>query len=234
MSSPEYPKMEAPAHWLHAVGAFCHCQRKGVSSVKTSIVSIVPAAIIAVSAVSAASSSPTLDSVKAGTYKIESYHTQVIFSVSHFGFTYYTGLLSGAAGSLRLDPIHPAASKLDVTIPLQSIMTTVPALTDQLKGAKWFDVTKYPEATFTSTNVTRGSNGDATVAGNLTLHGVTKATVLRARLVGAGVNPLDEMYTVGFQVSGTIKRSDFGMSLYAPALGDEVELSIAGAFELEN
>jgi polyisoprenoid-binding protein YceI len=200
---------------------------------KTSTVSIVLSAILAASAVSAATSSPTLDSVKAGSYKVESSHTQVGFSLSHFGFTNYTGLFSGATGSLRLDPTHPAASKLDVNIPVQSIMTTVPVLTDELKGAKWFDVTKYPEATFTSTNITLASNGDATIAGNLTLHGVTKPIVLHAHLVGAGVNPLDKMYTVGFQVSGTIKRSDFGVSLYAPAVGDEVELSIAGAFELE-
>jgi polyisoprenoid-binding protein YceI len=155
------------------------------------------------------------------------------FSLSHFGFTNYTGLFSGATGSLRLDPPTPAASKLDVNIPVQSIMTTVPVLTEELKGAKWFNVTKYPEATFTSTNITLASNGDATIACNLTLHGVTKPIVLHAHLAGAGVNPLDKMYTVGFQVSGTIKRSDFGVSLYAPALGDEVEPSIAGAFEFE-
>jgi len=56
--------------------------------------------------------------------------------------------------------------------------------------------------------------------------------VLHAHLVGAGVNPIDKAYTVGFQASGTIKRSDFGVRLYAPAVGDDVELSIAGAFEL--
>ena len=61
---------------------------------------------------------------------------------------------------------------------------------------------------------------------------MTKPVVLHAHLVGAGVNPLDKAYTVGFQASGMIKRSDFGVSLYAPAVGDDVELSIAGAFEL--
>jgi polyisoprenoid-binding protein YceI len=69
--------------------------------------------------------------------------------------------------------------------------------------------------------------------GNLTLHGVTKPIVLHAHLVGAGVNPINKAYTVGFDASGTIKRSDFGVSMYAPALGDEVQLSIAGAFELQ-
>ena len=191
-------------------------------------------AIVMASAVMAAPpASPTLGSVKAGTYKVESYHTQVGFSLSHFGFTSYSGFFSGATGSLRLDPAHPAANKLEVTIPVDSILTTVPKLTDELKGDKWFDVAKFPQATFTSTNVTFGSGGEATIAGNLTLHGITKPVILHAHLVGAGVNPIDKMYTVGFQASGTIKRSDFGVSLYAPALGDDVELSIAGAFEAQ-
>ena len=191
-------------------------------------------AFIAASAVMAASpAAPTLSSVKAGTYKVESYHTQVGFSLSHFGFTSYSGLFSGATGSLRLDPANPGADRLEVTIPVDSILTTVPKLTDELKGEKWFDATKFPQATFTSTSVAVGPDGVATIAGNLTLHGVTKPIVLHAHLMGAGVNPIDKMYTIGFQASGTIKRSEFGVSMYAPALGDDVELTIAGAFELQ-
>ena len=195
--------------------------------------SVTIAAALAVSAGAGAAAGPALDTVKSGTYKVESNHTQVGFSLSHFGFTSYSGLFSGATGSLKLDPVHPAASKLDVTIPVDSILTTVPKLTDELKSDKWFDVAKFPQAIFTSTNVTLGSGGEATITGTLTLHGITKPVVLHAHLVGAGVNPLDKMYTIGFQASGTIRRSDFGVSLYAPALGDDVELSIAGAFELQ-
>ena len=197
------------------------------------IVSSVAVALIAASGALAASTAPTLSTVKAGTYKVESYHTQVGFSLSHFGFTNYSGLFSGATGSLRLDPANPAASKLEVTIPVQSLLTTVPVLTDELKGEKWFDATKFPQATFTSTHIAVGANGEATIEGTLTLHGVTKPVVLHAHLLGAGVNPIDKAYTVGFEATGTLKRTDFGVSLYAPALGDEVQLSIAGAFELQ-
>ena len=191
------------------------------------------AAFIAASNVMAASpAAPTLGSVKAGTYKVEGYHTQVGFSLLHFGFTNYSGLFSGASGSLRLDPANPGSDHLEVTVPVESILTTVPKLTDELKGEKWFDVAKFPQATFTSTSVAVGADGVATIAGNLTLHGVTKPIVLHAHLLGAGVNPIDKMYTIGFQASGTIKRSEFGVSMYVPALGDDVELTIAGAFEL--
>jgi len=173
---------------------------------------------------------PGLGSAKPGSYKIESYHTQVGFSISHFGFTNYSGLFSGATGSLQFDPAKLGVSKLDISIPVDSVTTTVSKLTDELKGDQWFDTTKFPQATFVSTRVVPTAGG-ATVTGNLTLHGVTKPVVLHVRFIGAGVNRIDKAYTVGFEATGTIKRSDFGVTTYLPAVGDEVQLSIAGAFE---
>src|SRR5580692_11662887 len=87
-----------------------------------------------------ASSDPA--SVKAGTYKIEPYHTQAGFSVSHFGFTNFYGVFSGASGSLVLDPVKPSDARLEVTIPIQSVQTTVALLDGELKGDKWFDAAK--------------------------------------------------------------------------------------------
>ena len=173
---------------------------------------------------------PGLGSAKAGSYKVDPYHTQVGFSVSHFGFTNYSGLFSGATGALQLDPARLSTAKLDISLPVDSITTTVTKLTDELKGDKWFDTAKYPTATFASTKIVSTANG-ATVTGNLTLHGVTKPVVLEVRFIGAGVNPIDKAYTVGFEATPPIKRSDFGVTTYVPAIGDEVQLNIAGAFE---
>src|SRR5579863_9104307 len=100
---------------------------------KSTVAGLVAALLVTSGAISAPAA---LSTVKAGTYKVESYHTQVGFSLSHFGFTNYSGLFSGATGSLHLDPANPAGSKLEVTIPVQSIQTTVPVLTDELKGEK--------------------------------------------------------------------------------------------------
>ncbi len=172
--------------------------------------------------------------VKAGTYKVEPYHTQAEFSVSHFGFTNFSGVFSGASGTLILDPAKPAASKLDVTIPVQSVQTTVSVLDGMLKGDQWFDSAKFPNATFTSTKVVRSGKDSAVIAGNLTLHGVTKPVTLKAHFIGAGVNPLDKSFTAGFEATGTIKRSDFGVSTYLPLVGDDVRLTIAGAFVLQS
>ena len=197
---------------------------------KMSLATAAVASLLVFAAAQAADS--RLSDAKAGSYKVESPHTQVGFSISHFGFTNYSGLFSGATGTLQLDPARLGASQLDISIPIDSVMTTVPKLTELLKGDQWFDAARFPTATFVSTQVVPSAQG-ATVTGNLTLHGVTKPVVLQVRLIGAGVNPINKAYTVGFEAAGTIKRSDFGVTLYLPALGDEVQLNIAGAFELQ-
>ena len=171
--------------------------------------------------------------VKAGSYKVEPYHTEISFSISHFGFSDYSGFFSGGSGTLELDPNKLSIAKLNVSVPVESVLTTVPPLTEQLKGDKWFDAAQFPNATFVSTKVTKTGADTATVAGDLTLHGVSKPVTLKARLVGSGTNPLDKSFTVGFEATGAIKRSDFGIKQYLPLLGDDVALKIAGAFVLQ-
>src|ERR1700734_459110 len=141
--------------------------------------------------------------VKAGTYQVETHHTQVGFSVLHFGFTHYSGVFSNVSGMLQLDPAHPSKSKLDVTIPISSVQTTSAVLDGELRGAEWFDGAKYPTATFVSTKVTPTGANSAQVEGKLTIRGVTEPETLSVKFIGAGVNPLDKAYTVGFEAVGT-------------------------------
>jgi polyisoprenoid-binding protein YceI len=169
--------------------------------------------------------------LKPGTYQIEPYHSQVVFSLSHFGITNFYGMFAGASGTLNLDPADLAGSKLDVSVAVASISTTVPVLTEELKGHDWFDTAQFPVANFVSTAIILTGKDSARVTGNLTLHGITKPAVLNVQLVGASVNPLSKAYSVGFEVSAKIKRGDFGISADLPAVGNEVTLRIAGAFE---
>jgi polyisoprenoid-binding protein YceI len=171
------------------------------------------------------------ETMRAGTYQADPAHTQVVFSVLHFGFTNFYGIFSAASGTLQLNPTQLADSKLDMSIPTESLTTTVSVLTRELKNDQWFDVAKFPTATFVSRKIVRTGGASAQVTGDLTLHGVTKSEVFAMHLVGAGVNPLSKVYTVGFEASGTIKRGDFGIKTDLPAVGDEVTLRIAGAFE---
>ncbi|AQU86318.1 polyisoprenoid-binding protein [Komagataeibacter nataicola] len=180
-----------------------------------------------------AATTPAAD-VRPGQYRVEPGHTQITFSLLHMGFTPYSGLFAGISGTLRLDPALPAASRLNVTVPVASITTTSPVLTTELRGQDWFDTARYPNATFVSSRVVPVGADHASVTGDLTLHGVTRPVVLQVQYVGAGINPLDKAYTVGFQATTTIQRSAFGMKTYLPMVGDEVTLSIAGAFEKQD
>jgi polyisoprenoid-binding protein YceI len=169
--------------------------------------------------------------VKPGAYKVEPSHTRVTFAVNHMGFSTWFGDFSKASGSLTLDPKDPAASQVSVSVPVATISTTNAVLDGELKAADWLDAAKFPEMTFKSTKVTVTGPGKADVAGDLTLHGVTKPVLLHASFNGAGANPLNKHYTVGFEVRGQIKRSAFGVTKYVPLIGDDVELIISAPFE---
>jgi polyisoprenoid-binding protein YceI len=179
---------------------------------------------------------PTRDpaQIQAGTYVVDPNHTQVGWRVSHMGFSNYAGGFSDVSGTLDLQPKNPSAAKLTIKIPVASVTTTSAKLTDELKGDQWLDAAKFPEMTFVSTKVTPEGKDKAKVTGNLTLHGVTKPVTLDVTLVGAGVNPLSKKVTVGFDATGTLKRSEFGVKTYVPLIGDDLHLTIAGAFERQD
>jgi polyisoprenoid-binding protein YceI len=169
--------------------------------------------------------------VAAGTYKVEQNHTRVQFTVSHLGFTDWWGDFTGVSGSLALDPARLGASRVDIAIPVASVSTTNATLDGELRSADWFDAARYPTIRFVSTRVVRTGPSTATIHGNLTLHGVTRPIALDARFVGAGRNPLSKAYTIGFNATATIRRSDYGVKMDLPLVGDETGIRISAAFE---
>jgi polyisoprenoid-binding protein YceI len=171
--------------------------------------------------------------VTKGIYKIDPDHAQVIFTVNRLGFTEYSGLFIGPSGTLTLDPKVPAASKVEVSFPVAKVRTTSPELDAGLQAADFFDSAKFPTATFVSTKVV-ASGKNATIAGNLTIHGVTRTVVLNARFVGAGREFWgDEKIAFGFAATTSIKRSDFGLTNSIPMVSDRVDLTINAGFEAQ-
>ncbi len=173
-------------------------------------------------------------SVTGGTYVVEPNHTRVQFSVMHMGFTNWNGDFTGVSGSLQLDPQNVAASKLDISIPVATVSTTNAKLDGELKSADWLDANRFPTMRLLATKIVRTAALRATLTGNLTLHGVTKPIVLDVSFNGAGVNPMDKHYTVGFEATAKVRRSDFGVTKYIPVVGDETTLHISAAFERVN
>ena len=185
--------------------------------------------LLTASSAIAADTNPT--AVQAGRYAVETAHTRVQFSVSHMGFSNWYGDFTGVTGALTLDPKAIAAAKVDITIPVASVSTTNTVLDGELRSADWFDAGQHPTIRFVSTKVVQTAPGKADITGDLTFHGVTKPVVLAATFIGAGENPMSKKYTVGFDATATLKRSDYGVKTYVPMIGDETTLRISAPFE---
>ncbi|GLK75077.1 polyisoprenoid-binding protein [Methylopila jiangsuensis] len=168
--------------------------------------------------------------VTAGTYKVDPNHTQVVWSVDHMGFTPLYGAFGQPTGSLTFDPKAPSEAKLSVEFPISGLTVTSDKFSAHLKGDEFFDAAKFPKATFVSTKV-EASGETAWITGDLTVHGVTKPVTLEASFFGAGQNPMSKAETIGFTATAKVKRSEFGLGAFVPAVADEVDLKIVGAFE---
>ena len=168
--------------------------------------------------------------VTAGTYKADPNHTQILYTYGHLGLTNNMGLLSGANGTLTLDPKAPNNAKLSIDVPVSTIRTSIAALDGELVGPMFFDAAKFPNAHFESTSVT-AKGEDATINGNLTIHGVTKPATIKAKFEATGANPMSKKDTIAFSGTATINRSEFGVGMGVPMVADKVDLKITAAFE---
>ncbi len=168
---------------------------------------------------------------KSGSYTLEPIHAEIVFSLSHFGYSNYFGQFPGASGTLTLDGADPAKSEVDVTVPTATVMTASPKLNDELKSADWLNSTAFPTMKYHSTKIVMTGATTADVYGDLTLHGVTKPLMLKATFKRGGVFPMNQKYMIGFDAVGHLKRSDWGVDKYAKmGLGDDVDLIISAPF----
>ncbi|PZU60142.1 MAG: hypothetical protein DI547_03655 [Sphingobium sp.] len=174
---------------------------------------------------------PDAARVTAGDYVVEPTHTQILFAYDHMGFTNNMGIIAMPTGTLSLDPKNPAAAKVSIEVPVANLRTGIPKLDEHLMSAQFFDSAKFPTATFVSTGV-KVDGTSADITGNLTIKGITKPVTLDAQFYGAGKAPaqMGGKENVGFSATAVVKRSDFGLGMAVPIVGDEVELKITAAF----
>ncbi|HKQ16454.1 MAG TPA: YceI family protein [Steroidobacteraceae bacterium] len=164
----------------------------------------------------------------ATTYTIEPDYTQAVFRWNHLGFSNPAAQLSQGQGTLEFDAANPSHAVVNVTIPLSTLDTGVPALDEHLRSEDFFEVAKFPTASFRSTKVEQGMGKDRLkVTGDLNLHGVTKPVTLDVTVLKVGSNPRTSLPTVGFEATTTLKRSDFGLGAFVPQVSDEIRLQIS-------
>lgn len=160
------------------------------------------------------------------TYTIDPTHTQIKFTYSHFGYSTITGRFDATEGTVTYDAENPSASSVEITTQIASVSTGVAKLDEHLQQDDFFDAATYPTATFKSTKVEAAGDGKLNLTGDLTIKDVTLPASFEVTVNKVGPHPMHKKPSAGFDATGTIKRSDFGISTYLPATGPEVKLDI--------
>ncbi len=168
-------------------------------------------------------------------YTLDPSHSQILFSWQHLGYSTTYGMFSGFEGEVMFDEEDPASSSVSVSMPVASMFTGWEQRTEHFMSEDFFDAAAGEGAepgpgdmvTFTSTGIEVTGEGTADITGDLTLNGVTKEVVLAAELNKAEVNPMTEKPWMGVNATTTLLRSDFGVDMFAPAISDEVQVSIS-------
>jgi polyisoprenoid-binding protein YceI len=169
----------------------------------------------------------------AGAYQVEPRHTVVLFAIPHLGITDYYGRFEKTSGTLNFTPGAPEKSTVSVAVDMTSLSVPNSELMTTLVASDAFDAAKFPQATFTSTAVTRTGPSTGTMTGDLTLHGVTRPVSFAVTFNGGEPTMMGPGYLLGFHATTTIKRSDFGLDKmrWSGFVGDEVKLTIEGLFQ---
>ncbi len=151
-------------------------------------------------------------SAQATQWKIDANHSEADFAIKHMSISTVHGTFRGISGTVTFDPANVAKSGVEASIDVTSVDTGVAARDNHLKSPDFFDVAKFPTMTFKSTSVHKvGDHYD--VAGDLTLHGVTKPVVLTLEEPGKSQIGMDgKSVHRGFTATTTINRNDFGLT----------------------
>jgi polyisoprenoid-binding protein YceI len=173
-------------------------------------------------------------SAQAETFTLDKQHTEVRFSWDHLGLSRQSGRFLEPAGTISFDRDKPEATTIDVSVPIATLTTGVPALDALLvKSKDYFDAAGFPAATFKSTGFRMTGDKSAEVVGDLTINGVTKPVTFAVVLNFLGphpmgsINPLfQDRLAAGFSARTQILRSEWGLTRMVPLVSDEIRLSI--------
>ena len=166
------------------------------------------------------------------TWNIDPVHSVAEFKVKHMMISNVKGQFTGIQSTLTHSEKSPTESRVDVTIDAASVNTRDPQRDAHLKSADFFDVEKFPTLTFKSTKVTRVGDDELSVAGDLTIHGITRPVVFD---VEGPTPPAKDPWgnsRMGVSATTKINRKDFGLTWNAALetggilVGEEVTITL--------
>ena len=189
-------------------------------------------ALVAAQSTLPAQSSKAATAVRApSTWKIDPSHSELSFTIRHL-VSRVRGQFDTWTGAIIADPTDWNAASVEVVAQTSTVNTNNERRDADLRSENHFDAEANPTITFKSTKVTRYAGDSVTVAGNLTIHGVTRPVVLRGRL--SGMTGAPGKRRAGFEAETTINRKDFNMTWNrvvegSSMLGDEIKIDISVA-----
>ena len=162
------------------------------------------------------------------TWKIDPTHSELSFTIRHM-VSKVRGQFDVWSGTIIADPADWSTASVEIVAQTSSIDTNNERRDADLRSGNHFDADANPTVTFRSTKITRFAGDSVTVAGNLTVHGITRPVMLRGRLAGMTGPPGKRR--VGFEAETTINRKDYNMTWNrivegSSMLGDEVRIEI--------
>ncbi|MBU3709416.1 MAG: polyisoprenoid-binding protein [Burkholderiaceae bacterium] len=160
------------------------------------------------------------------TYGVEPNHTFPRFSYTHLGFTTQQSRFDKTTGTVVYDKEGRAGS-VDITIDTRSVSTGSALFNQHIQAEDFLDTAKYPNVTFKSTKVNFDGDKPVSIEGDLTMKGITKRVTLTVTRFLAAPHPIQKKDTIGADAYTIVKRTDFNMGKYAPAVSDEVRIDIA-------
>jgi len=159
-------------------------------------------------------------------YGVEPNHTFPRFSYTHLGFTTQQSRFDKTTGTVVYDKEGRAGS-VDITIDTRSVSTGSALFNQHIQAEDFLDTANHPSVTFKSTKVNFDGDKPVSIEGDLTMKGVTKRVTLTVTRFLAAPHPIQKKDTIGADAYTIVKRTDFNMGKYAPAVSDEVRIDIA-------
>lgn len=159
-------------------------------------------------------------------YLFDKVHTQILFFVSHVGFSMSQGELHDYDGAFTFDPADWSSAAVEVTVRTASVDMDDYEWDKHLRSKDFFNVNAYPEMRFVSDRLEKTGDKTGRLHGRLTLLGETHPLVLDVTFNKAGRHPKTKQYVAGFSARGVVRRSEYGMGYGLPMVGDEVHLRL--------
>ena len=160
------------------------------------------------------------------TYTIDNSHTYPHFTYNHLGFSNQTHKFDKTSGTVVLDRKTKTGS-IDVTINAASVNTGYALFNEHIQAADYFDTATYPTITFKSSQMKFKGDQPASVAGDLTIKGVTRPVTLTITHFKCQPHPMLKVEACGANATTQVKRSEFNMGKNVPYVSDEVTLTLA-------